>query len=290
MTAEARIYDQGYRRYDGPRTGLVGAARALIIHSVRDALGLGRRARNKVFPFGIIIIAYLPAVAFIGLAVLLPAELRNEGMSYADYYGMVMFSLYLFAGFVAPELLCRDRRSGMLGVFLSSPLNRPTYLASKAVATTVLMLLVTLGPPLLMLISYTLAGAGPGGLGDWLEVFAQIVASSLVMGALFAAVALAVSSLTDRTGVATAINLALFPGSAMVSAILVEEAGLSVQLRLLSMMELSHELVYRIHGELGEWRPPSDHPTLTLWLAWLAWTGGSLVFIWVRYRKLLVRR
>ncbi len=290
MTTDAQIYDQGYRRYDGERRGVGGALRTLVTHSFRDALGLGRLLRYKAFPFATVGIAYLPAIGFIGAAALLPDDLNDFLPSYAGYYGYVIAAIYLFAGFVAPELLCKDRRTGMLGVYLASPLNRPLYLAGKAIAVLTLLMLVTLGPPLLMLIAYSLQSAGPDGFVEWMRTFFDVVLSSIVIGTLFAAVALAVASVTDRTAVATATVLALFPGSAIVTDVLVEVSDLSPVLRLANLPNLPRELIFRIHGEPGLWRPASENPTWTLWAAWAAWTLGSLAFIWFRYRKLLVRR
>lgn len=290
MTTEAQIYDQGYRRYDGPRGGVMGALRSLIIHSMRDAMGLGRSARFKVFPFATVIAAYLPAVAFVGISALLPEDLTDILPSYAGYYGYVIAAIYLFAGFVAPELLCKDRRTGMLGVYLASPLDRPLYLIGKALTVLALLLVVTLGPPLLMLIAYSLESVGPDGFVAWMSTLFDIVMSSVVMGALFAAVSLAVSSVTDRTAVATATVLALFPGSAIVSDVLVDVAELDPTFRLLNVANLPREIIFRLHDERGLWNPASDNPTWTLWAAWAAWTLGSLMFVWLRYRKLLVRR
>ena len=59
--SDARIYDQGFRRYDGPRTGIAGALRSLVKHSLRQALGIGRSARYKLVPLPIVAMAFLPA-------------------------------------------------------------------------------------------------------------------------------------------------------------------------------------------------------------------------------------
>ena len=53
---------------------------------------------------------------------------------------------------------------GMLGLYLASPLDRDTYLLAKAAAVGLVLSLVTLGPPLFMLIARTVAGVGPDGL------------------------------------------------------------------------------------------------------------------------------
>jgi ABC-2 type transport system permease protein len=287
----AEIYDRGYRRYDGERTGLRGAMRTLVTHSMRHALGLGRSAKHKVVPVLIIVAAYLPAAVFIGIAALIPGdELEGEFLpSYAGYYGYVIAAIFLFAGFIAPQLLCTDRRTGMLGVYLASPLNRPSYLVAKGLAVLGLLLLVTFGPPLLMLIAFTLEDSGPDGFLDWIEVFGKILLGSAVMGAMFTSIALAVSATTDRVVVATATVLALLPASAVATDTLVDFAELSPHFRLANLPNLPRELIFRIHGERGLW-PVGDNPTWTLWAAFAFWVLGSISLIWFRYRRLLVRR
>ena len=51
----------------------------------------------------------------------------------------------------------------MLGLYLASPLTRDSYLSSKAAAVMAVLGLVTLGPPLFMLLARTIAGTGPDG-------------------------------------------------------------------------------------------------------------------------------
>ena len=286
---KAMIFDRGYRLYDGPRTGLVGAERSLVIQSLRRAVGLGRSARYKIVPIAIIVMAYLPAAVFIGAAALLPIDADPFLPSYAEYYGFVIATIYLLAGFVAPELLCPDRRTGLLGVYLASPLDRPTYLLGKAISVLLLLLLVTLGPPLLMLVAFSLQSMGPDGIVEWVTVFARIVASSLMFGLLYMAIALAVSATTDRGAVATAAFLAIVPGSAIVTEIMTADADLSSHFQLANLLLLPRSLVFRIHDEVGA-LSRAENPTWSLWLAWLAWITVSVGWIWFRYRRLLVRR
>ncbi len=289
---EAQIYDRGYRTFEGERTGVPGAIRTLVVHSMRTALGLGRSAKHKVVPVLIILIAYIPAIIFIGLAALLPGEELEETLipSFPEFYSGTIVAIYLFAGFVAPSLLCTDRRTGMLGVYLSSPLDRVTYLLGKAIAVFIVLLLVIFGPPLLLLIALTLEGSGPDSLGAWIETFGKIFLGSIVMGTFFAAIGLAVAAATDRIVVATATVLAIIPASAIAVGLLVDENDLSPSLRLLSLPTLPRELIFRIHGESdGPWSITAN-PTWTLWAGWGAWMIVAIGFIWFSYRRLLVRR
>ena len=287
--SEAQIYDQGYRRYDGPRTGLRGSQRTLIRHSLRHAVGLGRSARFKVIPVFIVLMAYLPATVFVGLAALIPIDTEAFLPTYAEYYGFVAATIYLLAGFVSPELLCSDRRTGLLGVYLASPLDRPSYLVGKAISVFLMLLLVTLGPPLLMLIAFSLQNMGPDGFVAWIKLLGLIVLSSIILGLLYTAVSLAVSASTDRITVATATILALIPGTGIVTDILADEAGLSPHSRLANLLFLPRALIFRIHDEVGGW-PAAENPTWTLWLAWAGWVGAAVGWIWYRYRTLLVQR
>ncbi|MFV0525149.1 MAG: ABC transporter permease [Acidimicrobiales bacterium] len=287
-TDVATIYERGYRRYDGPRTGVQGAVRALVVHSLRHAVGLGRSARHKVVALAIILMAYVPAVIMVGAVAILPIT-EDFLPSYADYYGTVAATLYLLAGFAAPELLCRDRRTGMLGVYLASPLTRLTYVVGKSLALVIMMLTVTLGPPLLLLLAHTLQGIGPDGFQEWLRVLWIMIVAGVLIGGLYALVAMAVSASTDRVVVATAVTLALIPGSGIVTDALVQEGDLSPQLRLLNLLFLPRAVIYRLYGETGGW-PPATNPTWSLWLAVLGWSALAVVWIWFCYRRLQVRR
>jgi ABC-type Na+ efflux pump permease subunit len=288
--ADAAIYEQGYRPYDGPRTGVAGAIRSLVVHSLRAVLGLGRAARHKLMPLAVIGMAYTPAVVFVGVAALLPGDLEEGFLpSYAQYYGFISAALFLFAAFVAPELLCTDRRTGMLGVYLASPLDRKTYLAGKTIAVSSILAAVTIGPPLLLLIALSLEDAGPAGWGEGLGLALRIILSGAVMSAFFAAVSMAVSATTDRKGAATATILGLLVGSAAVSNAVVDGGGQSELFRLGDLLSLPFELASRIHGEEGEWAS-RDISTTLIWLTVLGLVAACTAWVWDRYRRMLVRR
>ncbi len=68
------IYDLGYRGYDGERLGRRYAVTSLYIYSLRAIFGLGRSAWAKVFPFGLAIIALIPATIQLGIAAIAPVR------------------------------------------------------------------------------------------------------------------------------------------------------------------------------------------------------------------------
>lgn len=286
----AKIFDQGYRRYSGERTGVKGAVLTVVKHSVKRTLGLGRPARFKVIPVLVIAITVIPGIVFVGIGALFDNAITDELIpTYAEYYGIISISMLMFSAFVAPDLLCTDRRSGMLGVYLSSPLSRPTYLISKAIAVTALLGILTIGAPMLLLFARTIAGGGPDSFGDFFLVILRILASGFVIAALYALVSLAASATTDRVGAAIAITLGVLFGSGIVSNLLVEDADLDTKFNLANLLSLPVELSFRIHGEPGAWRP-SDISTLLMTGTYVGIVVACAGFIWFRYRDLLVRR
>ncbi len=203
MRGDAQIAAPGFQPYDGPRSGVAGAIRSVSWESIRATLGIGQPARTKIFPVISVAIAYVPAIAFIGVAVLIPGDLLdpNEIADYAGYYGFITLAIILFSALVAPEVLVSDRRNGMLAMYLSTPLHRGTYLASKAIAVAATLGLVTLFPPILVLLGYTFDGSGPDGVGHWLITLLRIFVSGIAVSAALTSVSMAASSMTDRSSV-----------------------------------------------------------------------------------------
>jgi ABC-2 type transport system permease protein len=286
---DAQIVERGFQRYEGRRSGVPGAIRSVSWESIRATLGLGRPARNKIFPVIAVVIAYLPAVVFIGIAVLIPGNILDpqEVADYPGYYGFIILAIVLFTALVAPEVLVSDRRNGMLAMYLSTPLNRATYLTSKAVAVAATLALVTVGPPILMLIGYTVEGAGPDGLGGWLSTLVRIVLSGAAISAALAAVSMAASSITDRRAFAAIGIVLLIFVSPILSAALVDGADLSPYWRLIDISTMPFELVFRIFGQ------PGNFPEIDTWAVLasnLVWTLGGIAIVWWRYSKLVIAR
>lgn len=248
----AEIFDRGYRRYEGERTGTAGAMRAVIVASLQRALGLRRAFRFKVVPILAAVIAYLPAIAFLGFALLIPNEALTEvedAATYADYFGVIGISLTLFTAFVAPELMSTDRQTGMLGMYLSGPLSRINYLVAKAIALMCVLLIVTMFPVLFLLLGYLSLGLGPGGIVDTLEIVGKIVLSGVLMSMYFTLIGMAVSSLTSRKGFASAGIVVLLLASVALSETLVEAADAPSWVSLFGLLRLPSDIPTRIFDE-----------------------------------------
>jgi len=293
--SEAKIYSQGYTTYDGPRTGLMGAVKSLQKQSLRQALGMGRSARHKVIPVLVILIAYVPVIIFVGVAVLAKIagdvflELAQELIpSYADFYNIINFAIVALSAFIIPDLLCSDRRNGMLGVYLASTLDRLRYILGKAWASLVILFTVIFGPPFLLLIALSLQNLGPENFSEWIETFGKIIVASTVIGIFYVLIALAISSFTDRKSIATISFLALVLGSSIISGIF-ESVDLSSKFRLMNLYSLSLRLAQRIFGEEGGWGY-FENSTTSIWLAWGVVVSLCVGLIWFQYRRMLVQR
>jgi ABC-2 type transport system permease protein len=263
---------------------VVGAVRSVAWHTVRSILGLGRSARHKIFPVIVLVVAFVPAIAFLAITVLLGAfgdEIRPE---YWEFFGFSFVATIVFVALVAPEAIVRDRRDGMFALYLSTPLSRSTYVLAKVIAVLGTMALIVLGPPLLWVFGYTFQSQGPDGIVGWISVVGRLVAAGLVICAVYTAVSLGVSSLTDRRAFASIAVVFVMLGATIVANLLVDEAGLAEQWRVLDPIGVALEAPPRLFGERG-----SEMRGLDTWLVvagCLGWTGFGAGLLFGRYRKL----
>lgn len=291
----ARILEQGYQPYTGTRLGLAGSVRSVMVATAQRSLGIHRRLGAKVVPVLTAVLAYLPAIAFVGISIFAKDQLVAGNLSflptYGEYYGFVWAAILVFTAFVVPGSLCTDRRNGMLGLYLASPLDRTTYLAAKAGAVSGVLALATLGPPLLMLIAYSLNDVGPDGVGGFLDVLWRIMVAGVLVTALYVSFALAVASTTTRWAAASAVVIVAFFASNVLTGVLVRRGGASPNLFLLDIVQLPFELVLRLFGEsthVTRYAGRVDTPALIV--GYLVWTFGCLAFTRWRYARIEVTR
>ncbi len=285
---DARILDRGYRRYDGQRLGIGGSIRSLVVHSVQRAFGLRRTVSAKILPALSVAIAYIPAIVFVGLVALFGTRRITTAdlPTYGDYYGFIVSAIVVFVAFVAPEVLCTDRRTGMLGIYLSSPLTRDTYLLSKAIAIASALATVCLGPPLVMLIAFVLQGNGPSGFSDLLLTLGRILAAGACITAFFTSLSIAIASFTNRKAFASAAVILIVLLSSAITGSLVEGAGGGQGILLFNIFLVPFDLARRIHGEHS--RALYDVKASAVWGAWAAWTVAGMLVARLRYQRLEV--
>jgi ABC-2 type transport system permease protein len=245
------IYDRGYRHYDGPREGRSRPVKALVLAGVRRALGLKRSWRTKMVPWGLLVIAFGPVVAFIGIRVV-AGDSVQELIGYGRYLHIVSLVLLLFSATAGPELLCPDRQTNVLALYFTRPLSRLDYLVAKAGALLLLMALIALLPLVVLLVGNTLtAPRAVDYLGDHLADVARIPFSGAVLTIFYSSVALAVASLSERRSIAVAVLLGTFLVSNVVVGIVVFATDLPGR-RWITLLALSHLVDQFVDWVFGE--------------------------------------
>ncbi len=234
----ARILDRGYRRYLGRRRGVPGAVRTVVLNSIQRALGLRRSAWAKVLPIGFVLLAYVPAIVYIGLVSLLPETTTQRRSVHPGRHPAHLWRVPglrqparrpALVALVAPEILLdaiAEPAMGSAGT-RASPRTREWTRRRMATATAAVRLPITIGPTLLMLVAFIIQGEGPDGPWNVLLTAFRIVGSGLVITAIYTGLSMGVSSLTDRKAFATVGLILLFFLSNVVTRVLTEGLGLN---------------------------------------------------------------
>jgi ABC-2 type transport system permease protein len=261
-----------------------GSIRSLAWHTTRSILGLGRPARHKIFPIIVMVVAFVPSLAFLAVAILIGDLGEQVRPEYWEFFGFSFTAALLFTALVAPEAIVRDRRDGMYSLYLSTPLTRPTYLVAKVIAVLGTLSIIVIGPAILAFLGYTVQSMGPDGFLSWIGVAVRIAAGGICIGLVYSAVSLAAASVTDRRAFASVAVILLMLGASLAVQVMVEGAELSPYLLLLDPLSLPLEIPARMFGD----RTPEyeELGTPLVVLGNLAWFVGGAAVIAARYRKL----
>ena len=205
VDAKGVIHDIGYQRYDGPRLGRGYAMRSLYAHGVRNAYGLGRTAKAMIFPWIVAGLVFLVAAVLTAIR----AASGEVVLSYWAFPQAIVVLIILFCAVVAPELVSRDLRGGVLPLYFSRPLTRWDYALAKLAALITAVFALIAGPQLLMFIGGAFTVDGSAVWGEFLN-FLRGLAASGVYAVVFGSLALLVASLAGRRAVAAAMIVGLF--------------------------------------------------------------------------------
>jgi len=255
VTAAGRVYDRGYRPYEGELGGRSVARLALLRASVRRALGIRRSWRQKLFPWVLLAIATVPAIVNVGVAYL--TRDRFDGgidiITYQEYVG-VSTALLVFVGLTAPDVVCPDRRHRTLPLLFARPLTGTDYVVAKVGAIAGIVFAFGFLPQVVLFVGQTLVSdAALDYVADNAAVVWQVPIAVALLALYYASVAVAVSSFATRRIVAAAALLVLLLVTSVSTAILTEgTAGPSAweALNLLSAPLNVRDLVF--DGEVTE--------------------------------------
>jgi len=285
-----RIVDRGYQHYSGPRLGLAHATRVMTLAAVQRSLGIRQPFRAKLLPGLLIVLAFLPTIILLGVRILAPSLPTLP--PYSSLYNRVALLYVLFAGLIAPDLLCADRRERVLSLYFSAPITRLHYVAARVLGLTAVMLLPTLAPMLILYLGVALLSPSAGDyLGGHLDDLWPIVLAGGVLALYYAAVALAVAAFTDRRAYASGIYLGLLLVSAAAVSIVVgllRRSGSYPGHEWLQLLDLV-TLPLRLVSLLFPARAGQDADPLNVW-TYAAATAGvialSLALLTWRYLRI----
>ena len=292
------VFDIGYQRYTGTREGRDRARMAIFKDGVRAALGLGRGARPKVLPW--FFISVLTAIALV-MAIVAGAvnrmggpgaAERNDLPSHNDYYGIASIIVFVFAAVVAPELLCPDRRQGVINLYLVRPLTGSDYVIARWCAFLAVMLAAIWAPQAILFLGLSMGDAEPLKYlqTHWLDI-ARFLSAGVVMAAYTTTLAMLAASFTTRRAYASVFLVGLFVITAPFT------VGLSQEIdgpagQWISMFNLPNipvhvnDVIFAEVSEMTEHAPAVKlGPTILT-----AWCIGATVIpaaiLWWRYRRL----
>ncbi|HSM45168.1 MAG TPA: hypothetical protein VK969_09155 [Acidimicrobiia bacterium] len=212
------IYDRGYRTYEGERAGPSGARKAVYKEGIRRVLGLGRKAREKIYPWMMIAIAVAMAAIIIGVHWFIGdlAESLAEGVpSYGELFDLYSWVGLLFIAFAGPWLLIPDRTRGVLSVYFSRPLTVDGYLTAKIGAFATVVGAIYMVPQLVLHLGLGLISSDGflTYMGDNLDILWKVPVTTLAFIGIHGALAFLLSAFINRPGIAsTAFLGVLIPG------------------------------------------------------------------------------
>jgi ABC-2 type transport system permease protein len=201
------IHDIGYQRYTGPRLGRGPVFGALYLHGLRAAFGLGRTAKAKIFPWLVVGIVALVAVIIAAVR----TQTGFQALTYSTFADAMSWLIIFFVAVVAPELVSRDLRAGVLALYFSRPLSPGDYVGAKFASLVTAAWLLLGGPQLLMfLVAAFTTKTGMSGVWDEVLDVLPALAYSLLWALVFAAIGLLVASTTGKRAFAAGGIVAVF--------------------------------------------------------------------------------
>ncbi|MFP5319748.1 MAG: hypothetical protein ACLGI2_15815 [Acidimicrobiia bacterium] len=289
--ATGAVYDRGYRPYDGPRGGRKAAIAALVKSTLRRALGIRRSWRQKFLPWLLLGIVAIPALVNVGIAYVTRDSPLGESIEIVTYRGYVghSSSLLLFVALVAPDVLCPDRRSRFLSLVFARPLSGADYALAKLGAIGGLLFAFSFIPQMVLFIGQMLVNRE--GALDYLTenaaVLWQVPVAVALLSLYYAALGLALASLTSRRIVAGASILGVLLVSSSVAGILRAAEGTSAATEVVNFLALPlymRDLVFLGHLSDSFRLAQFDGGAALAVVAYVVVVGVSLATLLWRYR------
>ena len=292
------VFDIGYQRYTGVREGRSRGRIAVFKDGVRTALGFGRGAQAKVLPW--FFIGVLAAIAQV-MALIAGAAERIAGPgtvekmnlpTHSDYNGIASIIMFVFAALVGPELLSRDRRDGVINLYLVRPLTGSDYVISRWAAFMAVMTAAAWLPQFILFLGLSMGDPKPFDYlsRHWLDI-PRFFAAGIAMAAYATTLALFVASFTTRRAYASVFLVGIFAITApfTIGLAMETEGKLGQWISMFNLTNIPVHVNDVIFGEVSEITSEAPARLLPAWVKvgwYFLWTAGPFAVLWARYRKL----
>jgi len=212
--------------------------------------------------------------------------------THSDYDGIASIIVFVFAALVAPELLCRDRREGVIQLYLVRPLRATDYLAARWGAFLSVMLVAVWLPQIILFLGLSMGDPVPLTYlqKHWLDV-PRFFAAGAAMAVYVTTIAMLTASFTTRRAYAAVFLVGLFVITTPFTVGLAQEIkGAGGQW--VSMFNLTNIPIHvndLIFGEASEITKdaPARQLSSAVRIGWFfAWTIVPGALLWHRYRRL----
>lgn len=284
------IHDIGYRHFEGERLGRGYIRRSLIVDSLRGAYGLGRSGRSKIMPMLLLAVMCLPALAIVAIT----AVTRSNDLvaGYPSYLLNLQLVISIFVASQAPVLVSRDLRFGVMGLYLSRPLERRDYVLGKYVAMAGALFVLTAAPLTIMFLGALVVGLPIGG---QIADYARALTGAAVLSLILAGIGLVIASVTPRRGLGVAAVVTVLVVMAGIQAVaqgIAADQGVgdaAAFLGLLSPYTLVEGVQSSLLGAASPLlTPPGAGGAIAFAIAGIVLVGGCLAALLLRYRSVSV--
>lgn len=284
------------------------ARKAVFVDGFRTTLGLGHGPLAKVLPIMLFGAAMAPAVIMAIIAS------QTEGLvdlpDHADYYRIVSIVLIIFSAIIAPELLCPDRRNGVISLYLVRPLTTTDYVAGRWLAFFTVTLLLVYSGQIVLLAGLILSASEPLDYlrDNWLDI-PRILAAGLLVAIFITTLPLAVSTFTNRRAYAAAFVIGLFIISTATAGILTEcdegrhrstestrqcEPITGDAAKWIDLVDLGrvptyvNDMIFGVEDDRDRSQFVTELPRIVPIGWYVLLTGGLAFVLWSRYKRLSV--
>jgi ABC-2 type transport system permease protein len=213
------IFDRGYKHYEGDRLGRRHAVWALILYSIKRAMGIKKSWTAKVIP----IILYAAVALIVAIPIGIRAFVPDFEWPYEEYFVFIFSIEGIFVATIAPEMVCGDRRENVLPLYFSRAISRADYVLAKLTATALLTLSISLAPPFVFWLGLQLLDDSPlRAMWRTRDDLLGIIVTGSLIALYLGAIGLVIATFTGRKSIAVAVTIIGFLVSTAIAVALFE--------------------------------------------------------------------